>query len=446
MRSDMPLSAWPTIADSRHAVLAALVQQLDRSQWLTSEEVAAHQYRQLAGLAGFHARACPAFAARLASARLHPADLGRPDGLAMLGELTRQMVQSGGHDVPDAALPPKHGPTGTVNTSGSTGEPVRVRRTALNWLHWLALSMRFHLWAEPDFAARLAVIRANLTAHGLRRSWAAPVALLFDTGPLLLIDIETDIDRQLDQLADYRPDSVIVYPSNLAALSEAMQVRGIGLPSVRRWRTLGETLTPDTRERVSAVQPAPIIDCYSTEELGYLGLACPDSPGTFHVPETVIVELLDEGGARVPAGEIGRVVVTDLHNSATPLIRYAVGDHAVAGGPCSCGRGLPTLTRVLGRTRNMIVKPDGTRHWPLTGYKQFREIAPIRQYQFRQHSVEHIEVRLVTDRPLSADEETALIAHLHWKLRHPFRITLRYFDTRLPLGNNGKFEEFLSLL
>ena len=209
---------------------------------------------------------------------------------------------------------------------------------------------------------------------------------------------------------------------------------------------LGETLTPDARERIGAVHPAPIIDCYSSEELGYLGLECPDAPGVMHVPENLIVEIVDDDGMPVPAGTVGRVLATDLHNTATAMIRYAVGDHAVAGGPCACGRGLPTLTRVLGRTRNMIVKPDGTRHWPLTGYKQFRDIAPVSQYQFRQHALDRIEVRLVTERPLTAAEEAALIAHLHWKLRHPFTIDLVYFEGRLPLGKNGKFEEFVSLL
>jgi phenylacetate-CoA ligase len=55
---------------------------------------------------------------------------------------------------------------------------------------------------------------------------------------------------------------------------------------------------------------------------------------------------------------------------------------------------------------NMIVKPDGTRHWPLTGYKQFRDIAPIRQYQFRQNTPDRIEVRLIAERPLFRNEES----------------------------------------
>lgn len=447
MISNTPLSDWPPVADDRHAVLASMAWQFDRSQWLPADEIAARQYRQLAVVAGFHAQHSPAFAERLAAAGLAAGDIASAEGLARLPELTRPMVQSGRHRVADERLPPMHRPTGTVNTSGSTGEPVKVARTALNRLHWLGLSIRFHLWAEPDLSARFAAIRANLTKHGAMPDWTAPMNLLWQTGPMLLIDIETDIDRQLDMLADFAAETVLIYPSNLAALVERMQARGIALPSVKRWRVMGETLTGDLLEQVTAIQPSPVTDCYSSEEMGYIALECPDVPGHYHIcSETVLVELVDEAGKPVPHGEPGRVLLSDLHNLAAPMIRYAIGDHAIAGDPCPCGRGLPVLTRILGRTRNMIVKPDGSRHWPLTGYKQMRDIAPIVQYQFRQHEVDRIEVRLVTERQLTNEEEAALIAHFHWKLRHPYRIDLVYFDGRLPLGRNGKFEEFLSLL
>ncbi len=447
MISNTPLSDWPPVSDDKHAVLASMAWQFDRSQWLPTEEIARRQYRQLGVTAAFHAQHCPAFAERLSAAGLTASDIATPEGLVRLPELSRPMVQSGMHRVADEALPKMHRPTGMVNTSGSTGEPVRVHRTALNRLHWLGLSIRFHLWAEPDLTARFVAIRANLSKHGPMPDWSAPMNLLWRTGPMLLIDIETDIDRQLDLLADFGGETVLIYPSNLVALTERMAARDIALPSVRRWRVMGETVTTDTRERLAVAQRAPIIDCYSSEELGYIALQCPDVPENYHLcSETLLVELVDDAGQPVPQGEVGRVLVSDLHNLAAPMIRYAVGDHAVAGGPCPCGRGLPTLTRIMGRTRNMIVKPDGSRHWPLTGYKQMRDIAPIVQYQFRQHEVDRIEVRLVTERPLTVDEEAALIAHFHWKLRHPYRIDLLYFDGRLPLGKNGKFEEFLSLL
>jgi len=446
MRSNIDHSAWPPVSDDRHAVLAAAAMQFDMTQWRPAAEIAAHQKRQLVELADFHRRHTPAFAARLDAAGLVPADLADDHAFVRLAELGRQEVQDWDTTRAPEGVPKKHCPVTKVNTSGSTGEPVRVPRTALNRLHWLALSVRYHLWDEPDAFGRFASIRANMPSYGIKADWGAPISTLWPTAPLLLIDIESDIDDQIDHLSAFAADSVMIYPSNLAALCDRLDAEGRSLPGVKRWRTLGETLTEDLRDRFQADE-VPVSDCYSSEELGYLALQCPDNPELYHIcAETVLIELVDAEGRPVKEGEIGRVLVTDLHNLAAPMIRYAIGDHAIAGPACPCGRGLPTLRRIAGRTRNMIVKPDGTRHWPLTGYKQFRDIAPVRQYQFRQTAIDRIEVWLVTDRPLTTEEEAALRAHLHWKLRHPFTIDFAYFDGRLPTGKNGKFEEFLSLL
>ncbi|HSZ74758.1 MAG TPA: hypothetical protein VK779_08055, partial [Rhizomicrobium sp.] len=139
----------------------------------------------------------------------------------------------------------------------------------------------------------------------------------------------------------------------------------------------------------------------------------------------------------------GRVVLSDLHNFATPMIRYDIGDYAEVGGPCPCGRGLPTLKRVLGRERNLILMPDGTRHWPLVGFARFRDVAPIVQYQFIQQSREEIEVRLVAETPLSAEQEANLKSVIQEALGHPFALRFTYFEGQIPRAANGKFEEFV---
>lgn len=446
MIGDISDSPWPQIAVGDRAILAALVHQFDQSQWLDTSTIVERQYAQLARVVTHHATHSPGFARRLTDAGLTVRQIVTPAGLATLPELTRVMVQDGGHLATAGTVPGHHGATTVTTTSGSTGEPVRITRTALNHLHWQALSIRFHLWAEPTGFGRFAAIRANVKDVEARQNWGPPVSTLFETGALLTIGIETDIDEQLRALAEFAPDTVLIYPSSLAALLDAMAAQGVALPSVRRWRTIGETVTADFRDRIALASTAPLIDCYSSAECGYVALQCPDNPENYHVMgETLIVEIIGDDGVAVAPGETGRVVITDLHNFAMPLIRYATGDHATAGGPCSCGRGLPTLTHFLGRTRNMVVKPDGTRHWPLTG-RLFRDVAPVRQFQFRQHSVERIEVRLVVERPLTAVEEAALTAHVQDKLRHPFDIELVYFEGRLPTGKNGKFEEFMSLI
>jgi phenylacetate-CoA ligase len=178
--------------------------------------------------------------------------------------------------------------------------------------------------------------------------------------------------------------------------------------------------------------------------VGTIALQCPVS-GLLHVQaESLIVEVLDAAGRACKEGEIGRVVATDLHNFATPLIRYELGDYAEVGPACPCGRGLPTLKRVLGRARNMVVLPDGTRHWPLVGFHSFREVGQILQFQLIQHDLERIEMRLVTDGKLAASSEQRLAEIVQNALGHPFRIELCYVEGELERSPGGKFEEFIS--
>ena len=442
-KGDLPASVWPPSFSTASAPVVAAVFQLERSQYFTPTEIREGQQRQLSALAEHFAEHSQWFAARMAAAR----DSEGADRLRRLPILTRRDVQTTFAQQHVTALPEGYGPASQVSTSGSTGEPVSLWRTQVNLLHWLAQTVRWHLWDEPDFGGRLATIRALLPTSGVADSWGNPVALFADTGPLLRIDIEDDIGKQLDALSAFEPSSLIVYPSNLEAILGEMESRDCRLPSLKRVRTLGETLSDDLRKRAKRQLGVRISDSYTSEEFGYIALQCPQSELYHIMAESLIVEVLDDAGRACRDGQIGRVVVTDLHNFATPMIRYETGDHAVAGPKtCSCERGLPTLRKVLGRTRNMIVKPDGTRHWPLTGYKKYRDIAPIIQYQLVQHTVDHIEMRLVTERALTSEEEAALQAHMRKTLGPGIDVTFIYYEGRLPLNANGKFEEFLSLI
>jgi phenylacetate-CoA ligase len=271
------------------------------------------------------------------------------------------------------------------------------------------------------------------------RDWGPPVNWLIDSGPLLAIPITTDIARQAELILEFQPQLLLIYPSNLAGIVSAR----IRLPSVRQILTVGETLSPEMREQASALLGAAVIDLYSSQELGTIAIQCPES-GLYHVmAENLIVEVLNDDGTACRAGEVGRVVATDLRNGATPLIRYDIGDFAQVGPACPCGRGLPTLSRIFGRERNLVLMPDGTRRWPFLGAVKFADAAQVLQYQFIQESRDTIELRLVTRRALSADEERDLTARVQTALGFPFQVRFTYFAERMPTGPNGKFEEFV---
>ncbi len=423
-------------------MLTALLYQFEDSQWLPAEDIAARQFRQLGALAGHAHRQSEQFAARLARARLSPADLATADGFRRLPPLIRQDIQQAGARLFCREVPKGHEPLSENTSSGSTGEPVMVKRTAISQAHWMAITVRDHLWWGRDFSSRLAVIRSQAEAYSETGSWGRPVNLLFETGPAARIPITTDIPEQVRLLRAFAPNVFLLHPSNLDAITRHCADNAIAIPSIRCIRTLGETLWPHVREEAAGVFNATVTDCYSSQEIGYIALECPESR-LYHTMEPVIVEILDDNGDPVPEGAVGRVVVTDLHNFATPLIRYDLGDYAERGGACPCGRGLPTLARIMGRQRNLIVLPDGRRHWPIAGFQEVRAVAPVKQFQFIQWTREAIELRLVTDRPLTSEEEQAVRAHAHKVLGYPFTLELKYFPDKIPTGPGGKFEQFV---
>lgn len=444
MRSGFAGIAWPALAAGASAALAALVRTLDETQWLPPEEIAAQQRRQLSLLAAHAARHSPQFRARLEAAKLAPDDLAAPDGLRRLPPLRRRDIQAAGEALFCTEAPKRHLPFTERRTSGSTGEPVAVRRTAVNGLVWAAHTIREHFWHGRDLAGRVSAIRAGRREYRVVQNWGRPMSLLFETGPAQIIPIETGLEQQMARLAEFRPTNLILYPSNLEALAEAALSDGFALPGLEHLRTVGEMVPQHLRDLAREAFGFTIEDMYSSEECGVIAVQCPVS-GLYHtMAESLIVEVLDEDCRPCGEGETGALVVTDLHNFATPLIRYAIGDWAEPTGPCACGRGLPTLRRIVGRERNLAVTPDGRRFWPRFGRKRFREIAPILQFQMVQETPARIEVRLLSEAPLSPAQEAALGAVINENLGYPFELRFTAFADRLPTGPNGKFEEFIS--
>lgn len=445
IRSDVPGIAWPALTPGMPATLLALLQQLDATQWWSAERLAAAQRRQLRALLEHAHTRSPHLGQRMQGAGLTIADLLDPAGFAALPPLRRADIQAHAAQLACTDIPAAHQPVSAASSSGSTGEPVTVQRTAINHLFWLAFTLREHLWHRRDFSGRLAAIRARLTPDAAvsRPDWGVPVKLLFESGPGHALPINRGVREQLDWLLQVDPHYLITYPNNLAALFDEIERRGARLPALRQIRTVGETLPDALRARARALLDTTIADTYSSQELGILAIQCPHS-GLYHImAEGYIVEVLDEAGKACAPGAPGRIVATDLHNFAMPLLRYDTTDYAEVAAPCGCGRALPTLRRIVGRERNMV-KVNGSRRWPLYGFDHFLEIAPsIRQYQLIQDGENSIEVKLFCTTPPAAEQTARLRAVIGETLGHPFDIRFTLLTERMPIGAAGKFEEFI---
>lgn len=435
IRPALPGALWPAIPAAGGAAVLAVLSQLERTQWLRPERLLELQRRQLEALLA-HARATVPYYREQWS--------GAPADLAGLPLLERRALQEQRDALRSNAAPAAHGAISESSTTGSTGAPVRVAKTQLTGIFWNAFTLRDHLWQRRDFSARLAVIRHGLSA-GEAPNWGAATAGLVDTGPCVMLGLQADVDAQLAWLAREDPEYLLSYPSIVAELVRASLARGLRLTRLREVRTLGEALGSDVRALCREAWGVPLTDTYSAEEVGYIALQCPQGEHYHVQSEGVVVEVLRDDGLPCAAGEVGRVVITELHNFAMPLVRYAIGDYAEVGEPCACGRGLPVLRRILGRVRNMLVTADGRRYWPLFGSRDYAEFAPVLQSQMVQHALDRVELRLVVSAPLTADQERRLREHALSRLPAGLGLEIEYVE-RIERGAGGKFEDFVCAL
>jgi phenylacetate-CoA ligase len=435
-QSAVPGNVWPAVSATQAASKLALLYQLEQSQWLAPERLCELQLQQAEMLLRHaiatvpHYRAC--FGATVSASNFHDLPL-----------LTGSQVQEVFETLKSERLPAEHGDVVEVRTSGSTGSPKRVLKTQLCQLFWHALTLREHRWQRRNMNGKLAAIRRG--AQGRHPSWGPATASVVMTGPAAGLNVDTPVDAQVDWLQREEPAYLLTYPSNLAELARICLARGIRLSGLLQARTMSEIVFPDVRRLCLDAWDVPVIDMYSAEEVGYIALQCPDHDHYHVQAETLLVEVLDDAGRPCRPGDVGRVVITDLHNFATPLIRYDIGDFAEVGKACPCGRGLPVLSRIIGRTRNLLVTADGKRYYPIFGQTDFLEVAPILQHQFVQTAFDRIEARLVARTQLSAAQIERFCRHVESSLPVRVRVEAVQVDSILR-GAGGKYEDFISLV
>ncbi len=438
--------AWPAVPSGAASVVFGLLDQFGQSQWWPPDLIRSFQSRQLAVLLDHAARHIPFYASRLAEAGYRAGEGISAELWRRIPVLTRRNVQEAGRQLDSPAVPPEHGPSQLFQTSGSTGTPIAVHRTQMAYLFWQAVTLREHLWHERDIGAKLAVIRFDPEGHAkppdgrLVPNWGEPTAPYYPTGPMAMLSITSTIDEQTEWLRRHDPAYLLTHPTNLLALARHCRAMGVRL-ALRGATTIGEPLTDETRTAVHDAFGVTVTDIYSTRECGYLALQCPAATHYHVQAEDVCVEVLDDDGAPCPPGATGRVVVTPLHNFATPLIRYEVGDLAEVGGPCKCGRGLPVITRIAGRTRNMVRLRSGGLRYPGYIFSKLVEVPAVVQFQAVQRAYDRIDLDLVVRRPLTAAEEEQIRTMIEKAIGGDLAVTIGYRDA-IPRAAGGKYEEF----
>jgi len=440
--------SWPAFPGNEATSMLAMQFQLEKSQWWSPEELKKHQFIQLKQVMSHALQTVPFY--RNFYAHMNKDFLKNlTDEWANIPLLKREHIQKAGKSMLSTNIPVQHGKIHNMKTSGSTGKPISVFGTQVTRFIWAALTLREHLWHKRDFGLKHATIRyigenLGLAKRGLnQKSWGPSIGTVFLTGPGVVLNIDGSIQEQADWLIKQNPDYLLTHPTNALALARHFIDNNEVLPKLKEIRTLSEMIDEQVRIGCKNAWGVSVTDMYSTSEAGYIAFQCPEHEHYHVQSESVLVEILNETGEQCLPGEIGKVVLTNLHNFAFPLIRYDIGDYAEAGNPCPCGRGLPVIKNILGRVRNIMTLPNGEKKWPLVDYKKCSQVVKIIQMQTIQKSLKELEVKLVLERTMTDKEKDSLVNVMRTSLGYPFEISFS-FHREIPRSKSGKFEDFIS--
>ncbi|HUF90058.1 MAG TPA: hypothetical protein VMR66_08765 [Gemmatimonadota bacterium] len=349
------------LADTARVAVEARRQR--RVPFLPPEEIERLQRARLGRIIRHAWDTVPFWRAAMEERGLGPEDLATVADLDRLPLIEGQTVRRRFEEFRSSAVP--DGRTMALKSSGSSrGVPRFVRWDTRSQLLKLAYAERDRpvltqlagqawgqrqLWIFPEVSTSLA----------MRRWWDGRVVMPRGFAHRERMAPDLPYDEWVDRLGRSRPIVVYSYGSVAERFFRWLSASGRSTWLPRAWVYGGDGMSPDWRARAEE-RGCRILSAYQSVEGGRIGFECERRDG-FHLNvDLCAVRIVDADGRGVPPGVVGEVVVSSLLNLATVLLNLRTGDRAaLETEPCPCGRTLPRLSRLEGRTWETIRRRDG---------------------------------------------------------------------------------------
>lgn len=381
---------------------------LESSQWWSAREIGEFQWQETSKLLDLAFAKVPYYQEKYKAAGLRRQDIRSIGDFRRLPPLSREELNENRERLRPA------GHTGKVfahATGGSSGVPARfyVGMGSYDWRS--AATARAYAWAGAATGEKTLYL------------WGAPIG-----PPSVFKQAKTDLyrfvrrelvfstflqtaelwQRIYDSAREFRPTAVVGYVSSLEQFCHFLLDRNLKLDGIQGVIAAAEPVFAPTRGLVARALGAPLFNTYGSREFMSIGAECDRHEGLHVNAENLLVETEAEGN-QSPS----ELLITDLHNDGMLFIRYRIGDVGwFSDTPCSCGRGLPLLKNVEGRTLEMLRAPDGRIVPGELIPHLMKDIQEVREFQCEQKRLELIVLSVVLSGPLSESSQTLLRSEL----------------------------------
>jgi phenylacetate-CoA ligase len=426
----------------KHHTSVAVRQQMEDAQWWPAQQLEAHRVQRLRELLMDIGASVPYYKELFARVDFDPTCVTGVHDLARLPFLTKAVIKAN----TEALKHPQAAGLARFNTGGSSGEPLIFFIGRKRVSHDVAAKWRATRWWGVDIGDPEMVV------------WGSPIELgtqdrikfirdrLMRTELLPAFEMsEEKLDSFIAAIRRVRPRMLFGYPSALSLIARHAVKRGVAMDDlgIKVAFVTSERLYDDQRATISATFGCPVANGYGGRDAGFIAHECP-SGGMHLTADDIIVEIINEAGESQPAGVAGEIVVTHLSTNDFPFVRYRTGDIGVLGtGACACGRTLPLLQEIQGRSTDFVIASNGTILHGLSLIYILRDLPGVQSFKVVQESRLLTRVLLVTDAQFAPNAVNDIRSGFQRRLGDDVEIQVDLVES-IAAEKSGKFRYIVS--
>lgn len=420
----------------------AVRDQMEVSQWWPQERIIAQQAERLRGFLADIGTSVPYYRELFARIGFDPRGVRAAADLQALPFLTKSVIKQNS----EALRAADARGLARFNTGGSSGEPLIFFIGTERVTHDVAAKWRATRWWDVDIGDPEIVVWGSPIELGSQDKVRLVRDRLMRTELLPAFEMsDAKVEGFIARIREVRPRMVFGYPSAISHIAGYAEKKGIRLDDlgVKVVFVTSERLYDHQREIISRLFACPVANGYGGRDAGFIAHACPS--GSMHITaEDIIVEIIDGEGRVQPPGVSGEIVVTHLATRDYPFVRYRTGDVGVLSeDPCPCGRGLPVLREIQGRSTDFVIAADGTVMHGLALIYVLRDIPGVASFKIVQETTALTTVFVVPGPLFEAGDVGRIQDGLRRRLGASVTIDVKLVDV-VPAEASGKFRYVVS--
>ena len=416
--------------------------QLEKSQWWAREKIIAAQNERLHVFIQAIGKNVPYYRSLFLRLGISSSEIRDSSSLTGLPFLTKSIIKQN----TDELKADGHGRLKKFNTGGSSGEPLIFYLGKNRISHDVGAKWRATRWWGVDIGDKELVVwgspielgaqdRLRRLRDALMRSYLIPA---FEMS-------EGKLDSFIETIQKLRPRMLFGYPSALSLIARHAAAGGRSMSDlgIKVAFVTSERLYDDQRKLISSVFGCPVANGYGSRDAGFIAHECP-SGGMHIMSEEIIVEIVDEQGHIVADDQPGEIVITHLGTEDFPFVRYKTGDIAIMDkSNCKCGRGLPMLREIQGRSTDFIISEDGAKMHGLSLIYIIRDLPGVREFKIIQYTRMSTTVLIVADPCFDSECIDFIVAGFRVRLGMAVEVRVELVQS-IEAEKSGKFRYVVS--